>query len=475
MKKWLISRRTFLHGFGAAIALPMLEAMIPTSAHAQSASRKRLSVMYFPSGMYGATHEGRSLGAWLPAHNAALSSAALPLLLEPLNNFKNDFSIVSWLDNPEAYLAGADTPGEGAHSRSCPTFLTCKQKRMSGIISIDPSMDQLIAQHLIKTQSAKLESLILSMNPNGNYDGNKLPHYLGHISYKLDQVVPKETRPSQVFSNLFSGFNNQQNSAAEIERQRLGKSILDAVKSDAASIKRKLGASDTLRLNEYLEGIRQIEVDLSTLPKPTTSICQVPQDPGSAFSQSYYDGPTYVQALNIMLDLQVAALRCGLTNVSTLMLDTEGWDRDMSLIIPSSQWYNGVKPGEYSHNVNAHWSATTDPVERERRKNALIGINRFQVSFFAGLISRMKAVQEPDGTMLDNSVLIYGCPINDGAGHHRNDVPLLVAGGKNLGFKPGYHHNCQGSDLAQLYLTVMQRMGMSNTQFAGKSGILSNV
>lgn len=440
-----ISRRTVLRGLGASVALPFLDIMEPLALAAQAAAPmadpvKRLAYIYFPNGI--------PRGAWYPEETAADGRLIrLNEWMSPLEPFKEDILIPSNLWTPQ---------GNG-HVNGPPTWLTGQSYRSRAVNAGGVSADQLAARHL--GEATLLPSLELSLQGEG-YFSNSLPR--NAISWSApDRPMAREIEPRAVFDRMF-----RPPSGGVTDR-----SVMDAVLVDARTLRGYTSKADQYRLDEYFESIRALErrIEFSEARSgqmrsdgALTDTMMTPTPGIPADHQSY---------VRLMLDLMIAAFQSDATRVATFMLD-HGQSNRYFDFIPDVQgtWH------ALSHYQNASGKTedddgitTWESVESKRAMYAeVIRWHHTQVAY---LLDRMKSIVEPNGgTLLDNSMILYGASLGDGNEHDANDLPTLLAGGGGGTITTGrYIENAEPTDLAGLHLSLLQRMGVEIDEFGTAS------
>lgn len=434
-----LSRRTLLRGAGAALALPMLERMMPLTALATSAPEApmRLAFLFVPNGM--------SMQQWTPT--AAGNLNQLPPLLEPLREFKDSLNILTGLSQ---YHAEANGDGPGDHARSAAAWLTGVQpKKTNGAdIRAGVSVDQLAAKRLgASTRFASLEIGCERGAVAGDCDSGYSCAYSGNISWRGESTPnAKETNPRQVFNRLFG-----EEDAAADSRQRQNNyraSILDIVFQDAQDLKRKLGKRDQHKLDEYLTGVREIEQRLlkfeadSGIPIGAVRPASIPQD--------------YGEHIRLMGDMMVLAFQADLTRVSTFMFANEGSNRSYNMI--------GVSDGH--HDMSHHGKDPHKLINKAK-------IDRFHIDQLAYILGRLASIKEGDKTLLDNMLLVYGAGISDGDRHNHDDLPILVAGRARGTLKGGLHRvYAPKTPLNNLYVSLLDRVGLPGETLGDATGSL---
>jgi len=442
-----LPRRTFLKGIGTAIALPALEAMLPASALAAPAAAAkplRLAFLFIPNGV--------NMEHWRPAAEGEL--AELPGTLEPLKNVKKKLTVLSGLTQDKA-RANGDGPCD--HARSASAFLTSSQphKTAGADIKVGVSVDQLVAQHLnLPTKFASLELGLERGAQAGNCDSGYSCAYSSAISWRTESTpVAKEVDPRQVFDRLFGNGNTPEMDESRAQRDRYRKSILDYVMGDAKRLQSQLGAHDQRKVDEYLSSVRDIEkriqqaneVASDDAPPGTVRPTGIPKD--------------YPDHARLMLDMLALAYQTDLTRVSTFMLANEG----------SNHAYRNLGIGGGHHELSHHgWDA--EKLEKIRQ------INRFHIEQLAHFVEKLDSIKEGEGTVLDNTMIVYGCAISDGNRHNHDDLPILLLGGGAGTVKTGRHIKYpKETPMANLYLSLMDRMGLQVERFGDSTGRLDNL
>lgn len=448
-KTWHIPRRTFLKGLGTAIALPMLESMFPlkalgaTSAGTAATSfPRRMAFVYVPN--------GANMADWTPA--AEGSAFELPYILEPLKPHQSELLLLSGLTHDKARPNG-DGPGD--HARASATFLTgCQARKTPGAdIKVGVSVDQVAAQKIgHQTRFRSLEIGCDRGQSSGNCDSGYSCAYSYNISWKNEFTpLPAETDPRQVFERLFSGNIIAESKEARAKRKLYNQSILDFVLEDANRLKSNLGTTDRRKMDEYLTAVREMEqrieqaekfaVVLPTHDKPTG----VPKD--------------YGEHIRLMYDLLVLALQTDSTRIASFSVAHDGSNRPYPFI--------GVPEGH--HDLSHH---QRDPKKMEK----IAKINRFHMEQFAYFIAKMKSVKEGDGTLLDNSMIVYGSGIGDGDRHNHDDLPALVMGKGGGSIQTGRHvRHAKNTPMANLYLSMLDTVGVSVPRLGDSTGLLTQL
>src|SRR5947209_685046 len=329
-----ISRRTVLKGLGTALALPCLESMLPSAvAAAPVAAPKRLLFLYVPNGVH--------MQDWTPKTTGR--DWELPYLFEPLKEFRQDFSILTGLTCDKARPNG-DGPGD--HARAMSSFLTGRQARKThgADIKVGVSVDQLAAQKLgTQTRFPSLEIGCEGGRLAGNCDSGYSCAYSNNLSWRADSTPqPKEVNPKQAFDRLFSSENIKEAAEARGRRERYRKSILDLVAEDASALKKDLGGADQRKLDEYLSGVREVELRLAKATGDDTKEVKLPKGAvrPAGIPKAYEDH------LRLMTDVLMLAFQGDVTRISTFVYANEGSNRPYPWI--------GVSEGH--HDLSHHES-----------------------------------------------------------------------------------------------------------------------
>lgn len=436
-----LSRRTLLRGVGAAMALPLLESMVPRSALAAAAARPptRIAWVFVPNGVNREAWTPDALGAgWAPSAT-----------LKPLQALRSDVSVVRGLTLNAARPLG-DGPGD--HARSSAAFLTCAHPKKTDRedIQVGVSADQVAAKELAGgTRFASLELGCDQGQRAGGCDSGYACAYVSSIAWRdAATPAPHETSPRAAFDRLF-GTPDQTALDAAAGRRRTT-SILDAVSEDARRLSGRVGAADRRLLEAWSESVRDIEKRLARVGKEAPGAGAPP--PGSRPVAHPED---FAEHQQLMYDMMLLAFRMDLTRVGTLMIAREGSNR----AYPEA----GVTGGHHSLSHHENEAAKIADIRR---------IDRFQVSQFARFIERLKNTPEGDGRLLDHCLVAYGAGIGDGNAHDHGDLPILLAG-RGGGAKSGRLIQAEKeTPLANLHLAMLQAGGVKAGRFADSTGVV---
>jgi hypothetical protein len=439
-------RRTFLRGLGTALALPWLESSLPRAAWAAGASSTapplRLAFLYIPNGAH--------MPAWTPRQDGA--EFAMPASLEPLAGFRQKLLVLTGLTADKARSNG---DGAGDHARSAAAFLTGTQaeKTDGKGIRAGISVDQLAAETL--GEHTRFPSLVVGCEEGrqaGDCDSGYSCAYSNNISWQSPTTpAGKEVNPRLLFDRLFGNDDPLERTQSRAVREIDRKSILDLVRGDAQRMRRKLGRNDARKLDEYLAGVREIE---KRIEEPREDL----------FVDGKMTRPDgiprhYAKHARLMGDLLAVAFQTDQTRVATMMLANEG----------SQKTYSDLDIREGHHDLSHH--------QNKKDKQAKIAkINRHHIEQFAYLLGKLEAVREGEGTLLDNTLLVYGSGISDGNRHTHNDLPILLAGGARAGIRGGRHLRYDDeTPLMNLYLRVLRMAGVGVHAVGDSTGELKGL
>ncbi len=436
-----LARRTMLRGLGTMMALPFMEAMMPSAKAADIVSRpKRLQIFYSPNGMMMKDFVPTSAG----------SGFALPSTLEPLAAHRDRISIVSGLGHPQAAAMG-DRPA--GHGRSCPAFITGVHVRQTEGTDIrcGVSMDQVYAHHVgDATPLSSLELGIDQASLLGSCDIGYSCAYTNGISWRNPTVpLPVTANPSDVFERLF-GDGDTLDARSRLAQLRRQSSILDFVMDDTARLSGQLGMADRAKLDEYLEATRDIEKRIQrTIASGATGDAGEMARP-AGIPDSFDDH------VRMMIDLQVLAMQADITRVSSFMIGRELSNRTYPEI--------GVPD---SHHMLSHHGNNPEKMEKLAR------INRHHMSYFAYYLERMKAVKDGEGSLLDRTLVLRGSAFGDPNEHDHMDLPVIVAGGL---VKGGRHIVAEkGTTMSNLLLASLNLLDVPATSFGDSTGVFGGL
>jgi hypothetical protein len=442
--KMHLSRRTMLRGLGAALALPVLDSMVPAMsalANTAAAPVKRLGVFYVPNGM--------SMPYWFPKTEGPL--AEMPATLQSLAAFKDRVLLCGGLaDEPANRVKGG-----GDHARSAGTFLTGVPFKLTSGADVfgSISMDQIAAKELSKeTQLASLELGIESNAMLGSCDGGASCAYTNTIAWSSETTpLPIENDPRAVFERLF-GTSGSTDRVARLARIEQDRSILDFVGQQINTLKQRIGPGDKVRVTEYLDSVRDVERRIQMAEQQNSRELPVVDQPIGIPAD-------YAQHARLMMDMLALAYQTDLTRVSTFMLAKE----------VSGRSYPEIGVADSHHPVSHHQD---EPAKLQR----LHKINEYHLRQFAYLVDKLSKLPEGDGSMLDHTLFLYGTGISDSNTHFHDDLPIALVGGKAAGIKGGrYIRYPKGTPLTNLHMTILQNMGVPVEQIGDSTGTVDRL
>ena len=450
-----IPRRTFLRGAGAAVALPMLDAMVPAGrlwGSIRPADPTRLIAIEMVHGAAGSTAYGASRGYWSPLQTGRdfdLSTGALASL-EP---FRDRLTIIS---DTDIAAAEARIPKEigGDHFRSSATFLTHSHPRQTegSDIRAGTSMDQIYAQRFGQdTPIPSMQLCIENVDQSGGCAYGYACVYTDTISWKSPtEPLPMIRDPRVAFDQLFGAGGSAEERAA---RRRANRSVLDFIAGRIGELRRELGPVDVRRLDRYLDNVREIERRIERVETQNRSGEEraLPEAPAGV-------PDSFVEHVQLMFDLQALAFESDMTRVFSFKLGRDSSAR----VFPES----GVdKP---FHPASHHGAD-------EGNIDDFAQINRFHVSMVPYLLERLRNTMDGETDLLEKTMVIYGSPMGDPNVHNHKRCPLFVAGGANGKLDGGVHVRAPaGTPMANAMLSLMHGLGLEDIeQFGDSTGALS--
>jgi hypothetical protein len=439
-----ISRRTMLHGVGATLALPWLEAMLPTrTALAASASKPpvRMAVLYMPNGV--------NPSKWTPEGEGR--EFTLSPTLEPLAELKNDVLVLTnlWNRNSEA--------SEGHYVKTSGFLTSTTITKTYGVdLSCNgTSMDQVAAQRAGK--KTPLPSLELAMDSISTGVDNNVGYtrvYGSHISWAgPTRPLPREINPRHVYERLFRACQPEAASSAQ------DKLLLDRVLDDANRLREQLGVADRQRLDEYLQGVRSLEERMDRTADQTRAEWE-PRCDLAAAKLPEQDPATHTDNVRWMLDMIALALQSDTTRVCTFMFGNAVSGRNFSFL-------EGVRGGH--HDISHH--------QKSAQKLEMYAIiNKWHIEQYAYLLNKLRCMKEGEGNVLDNSMILFGAGLRDGDAHSPHNLPLVLGGRGGGRIASGQHLTYEkDTALSNLYLCMLEAFGTPVERFADSTGPLAGV
>ena len=445
--KKAISRRTILHGLGATVALPLLDAMIPALTAAVNTPAKpirRLGVVYHPNGVI--------YDKWLPKGVGA--DFELSPTLAGLQPFRDKLIVVTGLSMDQAEALG---DGGGDHSRACGGYLNGVHVRKSDtVVEAGMSMDQIAARAF--ERDTQLSSLQLQMDENsiiGSCDVGYSCAYSSTISW-LTPTLPlmAENNPRVVFERLF-GASDSTDPKVRAARLHQDRSILDSVTDRVKQLQRRLGRADNRRVNDYLTSLRDVERRIQKTEEQSAK--EVPDVARPAGIPESFDDHAH-----LLYDLQLLAYQSDITRVSTFMYGRE----------QSPRPYPQIGIPEPHHPVTHHQN---DPEKMAKCAR----IQQYHLKLFADYLEKLRNTSDGDGSLLDHVMILYGAAISNSDRHTHGPLPTLLVGGGAGTLKGGRHLVYpEHTPLTNLQLTMLnllgvpaEKLGDSTGQFKELSGL----
>jgi len=427
-----LPRRTVLRGIGASLALPFLEAMVP-SARAAVKPVNRFLTFYVPNGM--------AMEYWSPKGEGA--AFELSPILEPLAPYRNQMLVLSGLHASWNYI----------HAGASGSFLTGTPRGGRNEVEIfaDVSIDQLLARHFSsETQVASLELSMDAPANAGACTGNLSCVYTHTLSWRSPtQALPVEYNPRAVFERLF-GDTGKTDWAAREARMRQHKSILDSVSDKLAGLKRELGPRDQVKIDEYAESIRDVERRIQKAEEQHDLELPVIEQPEGV-------PPVFEDHLALMLDLQLLAFQSDLTRVISFMIGKE----------QSARPYPQIGVPEAHHPLSHHDNVPELIAHMSK-------INHYHVELFSKYLAKLRATPDGDGSLLDHMTILYGAGISNSQAHAGSNLPLMLVGGGAGTIKGGRHIKYKDSPSnANLLVTLMDKLGVPVEKVGGSNGKLN--
>jgi hypothetical protein len=431
-----LSRRTLLRGAGAAISLPLFESMFPAGrawAQSDAMPRVRAGFIYIP--------HGATMSRWTPAQ--AGRNFELSEILAPLEPVKSKINVISDLSHPQAYGPGGAT---AHHNRSSAVFLSGAMAQAGTKAHLGTTVDQVIARAI--GQDTPLPSLELMINEGSLSCGDGLScAYRNTLSWQSPtSPLPMERNPQVVFERLFGdGSTNEERRA----RREQSLSLLDAVSDQIAELERELPATDRDRLDLFLTDVREIERRIERAGSRSSPDLNVPDRPAGV--------PEDIEEhIKLMMDLQVLAWQADITRVTTFQLASEL----SNTVYPAS----GVRDAFHILSHHSH-------IEENKQRFAVL--NRYHIGLLTYLLEKLDSLPDGDGSLLDNSFVLYGSGMSDGNEHNHNPLPVLLAGHAGGTLQGGRHlRHDPNTTMSNLLLALLHKLGVEQESFGDSTEAL---
>jgi hypothetical protein len=438
-----LSRRALLRGGGVALALPFLDAMVPAAtalAKTAAAPKTRAGFFYLPHGaIQNNTPYGKEVDGWTSSGRGA--NFTLGKTVAPLDPFKKYLTTFENIENIVALGS--------VHVLNPATWLSCVRPDTAAKgASMAITLDQVIAQKL--GQETAVPSLELASETTVQIAAGNGGYYAVTTSYAgPDRPLPMEYNPRKVFIQLMG----EGDTAAEREALlRKNASILDMINERAKSLRNELGGSDQARLADYLDTVRELERRVSLASSHDLGDIKVPDAPVGVLED-------FDQQLKMMFDLIALAYQADLTRVATYVMAAEGTDRPY----PNLRVAGGFHPT--SHHAN----------QRERI-DELLRIQRYHMERFAEFVKKLADTNEGEGSILDHSLFLYGGNMGNSNAHDNYPIPEVLIGGANGKHVGGKNLTLpERTPLANLHLTMLEKLGIPQASFGNSTGLISDI
>ncbi len=451
-----LARRAFLKGAGAAVALPLLDAMMPPgspSALARAGGRTRLVCIEEVHGVPGCNEWGATQHLFAPATEGRYFELSEDNVFKSLERWQDHLTIVS---NTDVRMAEAFAPQEigGDHFRSSAVFLTQshpKQTQGSDIL-VGTSLDQVHALRFgHETVLPSLQLSIESTDKGGGCDYNYSCAYVDSISWSSPTTpLPMIRSPRTAFDLLFGAGGTPEERSL---RRRTHSSILDWVATEVTAMKRDLGAADRRRVDQYLQNIREIERRIQGVEARNDS--GAPRElPGAPPGVP----DSFSEHMKLMFDLQVLAFETDMTRVVSFKLGRDASNRRF----PESGSDRGFHPSSH------HGS-------REKGIMEFNKICEYRMSQMAHFLERLEETSDGEASLLDQSMIVWGSPMGDSNLHNHRRCPLAIMGGASGELRGGIHHKAaDGTPMANVFTSLLQKLGHDDREsFGDSNGVFS--
>lgn len=448
-----LSRRGFLRGLGVSMALPAFESFRPllaagtgarTIGTTASGAPLRMAYLYIPNGV--------NLEKWRPSGTS--SNYKLGETFAPVEHLRDHFQVFSGLEHKNA-TGGKD--GAGDHARGSATFLTGQRaKKTAGSdIHLGVSVDQVAAAAARDlTRFSSLELTTAGVRKSGHCDSGYSCAYQFNISWRSEtQPMTPESNPRAVFERLFGAGSKKERTNSLGQRYASKRSLLDFIQEDAKALHKHLGRNDRQKMDEYLTGVREIELQIEKV-----EALGLPVDPGANAPEG--KGTTFNEHVRLLMDMMILAFKTDSTRISTFMLEHEGSNRSFGEL--------GVSEGHHSISHHKGKKSNLDKIAK---------IDRFYMEQLAYFMEKMNAVEDVDGkSLLHNSMVVYGSCLADGNRHNNDNIPIVVAGNGGGAFKPGRHVDLgEDTPMSNLYVRMLNEFGVQKKDFGDSNGVLRKI
>lgn len=431
-----LSRRTLLRGAGAGFALPLLDAMIPAGtalANTPANSAPRMGFIFFP--------HGAVMDRWSPTTTG--TDYTMPSILSPVAEYRDKMTIVSGLRNRPA-------ESSDPHGIVAGTWLRCvnpkeevDENSLRGMTA-----DQIAARFL--AGDTPFPSLEMATPTGGPCAAGYSCSFGSTLSFSRPyQPLPMENNPRKMFFQMFGQGDSDVERAAIVAESR---SLLDSVMEEAKSFKSRLGPEDRLMVDSYLSSVRDVELRIQKLQEKDMSHIDIPSAPVGI-------PDSYQGHLEVMFDLIALAYQANLTNVASFMMDKE----------ISMRTFPSLNISEAFHPLSHHG-------DNPDKLDKLASVQHYHTQIFKGFLDKLDNMPEAGGSVLDNSIILYGSNMSNSDKHNQDPLPNAVFGHGGGTIKGGQHlRYAQSTPHANLLLTLLNRAGLEQPNFGDSTGELSEV
>ncbi|HEX3132464.1 MAG TPA: DUF1552 domain-containing protein [Planctomycetota bacterium] len=463
-----ISRRTCLKGLGVAIALPLLETMSWGETPKAIKNPVRMAFLQSPFGCHPDSFWPKDAKTFGP-------SGVVPPTLEPLRALLGDCLVIQGLQNP-----GVNSTKASTHLVETSGWLTCTPAKGGGMVEVGVSADQIAAMQIgAYTAIPSLELGIQSSNFSHSGEDGFAGAYYDTISYRTPtQPIPCENNPKSVLNRLFSSRKSMPKrhassgggtaaiggGAEEGDGPSLDQSMLDVVMESTTSLRTHISGQDKRIIDEYLDGVRSLEKRVAAIEKQQAEAARAKQTKGNPKNGLKYSDPIEVavkeggkwsEHVKVMGDLMILAFQTDLTRIATLV-----FEHPFGVSYPELGFTEG-------HHDCSHHDNKPEKLEK------LLKIEKFQIEQLAYIISRMKTLLDGNGTLLDNSMVLWGSGMGYGFQHSNNNLPTILAGRGGGSIRTGRLVHATGNQ-GDLLMAILARAGCAPDRVIGSGTKPSN-
>ena len=437
-----LSRRTLLRSGAVGLGLPFLDAMVPAGtalAQVEAMPKKRAGFFYLPHGtIMNNTPFGKEVDAWTSSGSG--DNFQLGHILEPMDPLKQYLTTFENIENTAA--------GGSVHTLNPATWLSCVRPGTGSTPELATTLDQVIAQQL--GQETALPSLELATETTIQVAAGNGGFYAVTTSFSApNKPLPMEFNPRKVFIQLMGPYDTEAEREAIL---RKNSSILDMIADRTQALRKDLGPGDRALLSDYLDTVREIERRVQLAGERDMTGVDVPAAPVGQFED-------FDEQIKMMFDLIALAYQADLTRIATLVMAAEGTDRT----------YEQVDVAGGFHPTSHH---TNDPA----RIADLTRIQRYHMDHFARFVQKLADTPDGDGSILDHSMFLYGSNMGNSNQHDNYPLPEILVGGASGAMQGGQNIILpERTPLANVHLTILDRLGIPQESFGNSTGIISVV